>query len=120
MQDLDQILAYLVNHVDGALSAAVGGMDGLLIEQYSADERDLTAVAAEQTSLLSFSQAAYSKALEGGDLKEVIVSADEVVGYTRLLGDDLFCLVVLSASGNLGKARLYSDQVSGVIREVLL
>ena len=90
MQDLDQILAYLVNHVDGALSAAVGGMDGLIIEQYAADERDLTAVAAEQTSLLSFSQSAYAKALEGGDLKEVIVSADEVVGYTRLLGDDLF------------------------------
>lgn len=119
MQELDQILAQLLESVDGALSVAVGGMDGLLIEQYPPERRDLSVVAAEKTNILVNIRSAYGQTLSGGELREVIVTTEKLVGYTRLLGDGLFCLIIMNASGNIGKARLYSDQAVQRITEVL-
>ncbi|MEM6429202.1 MAG: hypothetical protein AAF708_08180 [Deinococcota bacterium] len=119
MQELDQILAYLVDNIDGTLAAAVGGMDGLLIEQYPPQSDDLSAVTAEQTNVLNNTSLAYSEALSGGNLHEIIVTADNLVGYTRLLGEELFCLIVMEPKGNIGKARLYSEQAAKRILQVL-
>ena len=119
MQEFDQILAYLVDNVDGAMSAAVGGMDGLLIDQYPQQGNDLSAIAAEQTNILTNTRNAYSQSLAGGGIKELIVTADHLIGYTRLLNDELFCLIVMDTSGNIGKARLYTEQASKQILEAL-
>jgi predicted regulator of Ras-like GTPase activity (Roadblock/LC7/MglB family) len=120
MQELDQLLAYLVNNVDGALSAAVGGMDGLLIEQYPQQAQGLSALAAETTNILVNTRNAYSGGLSGGALREVIVTTEKYVGYTRLLNDELFCLVIMNPVGNIGKARLYSAQAAKRILEVFV
>ncbi|HEX7022302.1 MAG TPA: hypothetical protein VF171_05545 [Trueperaceae bacterium] len=120
MQELDQILAHLVDQVDGATSAAVGGMDGLLIEQYPQHGQDLSAMAAEETNVLMHTRNAFGRTLAGGKLHEVIVTTEKMVGYTRLLSEDLFCLIVMSRSGNIGKARLYSEQAAKEILEVFV
>lgn len=118
MQELDQILAYIVDNVDGATAAAVGGMDGLLIEQYPPQGQDLSPLTAEQTNLLTHTRNAFSQAVSGGAIKEVIVTTEQLIGYTRLLDDELFCLVLLEPGGNLGKARLYSEGAAERILEV--
>ena len=41
MTALDEILAAVVNDLDGATAAAVGGVDGLIVEQYPPDGPDL-------------------------------------------------------------------------------
>lgn len=117
MNELDEILALLVDQVDGAQVAAVAGMDGLLVEQYPAQGRDLSATAAELTNLLSAARTAFAT-LQAGALEEVIVSAENAVGYVRLLPEEMFCVVVLSPDGNLGKARLYSEEAARRLREV--
>lgn len=119
MTELDEILAHLVEQVDGALAAAVAGMDGLLVEQYSQDETDLAAVAAEITNVLASGKSAMSRRLDGGELVELILGSEQRLAYVRLLENDLFCLMVLGADGNLGKARLYSERAAERLASVL-
>ncbi len=120
MQEFDQILAQLVNNVDGATSAAVGGMDGLLIEQYPPTGQDLAAIAAEQSNIINSTLSAYKQALSSGELREIIVTADNLVGYTRLLSSELFCMIVMDDSGNIGKARIYTEQAASQILDALM
>lgn len=119
MMELDEILATLVSQVDGATAAAVGGMDGLLVERYPPQGRDLTAVAAELTDLLGACRAAIGERLGGGPLREVIVITDKLTGYARVLTEELFCLVVLESGGNIGKARLYGERAARHLLAVL-
>ena len=119
MQDLDQTLATLVENIDGALVAAVGGMDGLIIEQYPQQEQDLSGITAEQTNILTTAKSIYVERLKGGNLQEFIVTAENLIAYTRLLNSELFCLIVMNPSGNIGKVRLYSEQAQTRILEAL-
>jgi predicted regulator of Ras-like GTPase activity (Roadblock/LC7/MglB family) len=120
MTELDEILSLLVEQVDGALAAAVAGMDGLLVEQFPQDDLDLAAVAAELTNVLVSSRNAMSDRLDGGELRELVLGFERRVGYVRTLGNDLFCLIVLGPDGNLGKARLYGEKAAERLRQVLV
>lgn len=119
MQDLDQTLATLVENIDGALVAAVGGMDGLIIEQYPQQEQDLSNITAEQTTILTAATNIYARELKGGNLREFIVTAENLIAYTRLLNSELFCLIIMNPSGNIGKVRLYTEQAQVRILEAL-
>lgn len=119
MTELDEILAHLIEQVDGAVAAAVAGMDGLLVEQYSLDETELSPVAAEVTNVLASGKSAMERGLDGGNLLELILTSERTTAYVRLLGSDLFCLIVLAEGGNLGKARLYSEQAAEQLGKVL-
>lgn len=118
MTELDEILGTLVDNVDGTLYAAVGGMDGLLIEQAPRTGEDLSAATAEVTNVLTYTRSAFGTTLDGGDIKELIVTAEKMVAYTRMLDDELFCIVIMNPAGNIGKARLYSEQAARQILEV--
>jgi predicted regulator of Ras-like GTPase activity (Roadblock/LC7/MglB family) len=119
MTELDEILALVVEQVDGALVAAVAGMDGLLVEQFPQGELALGSLAAELTAVLNSCRSAMAGPLEAGELRELIVGCEHRVAYARMLGGGLFCLIVLEADGNLGKARLYGAQASLKLVEVL-
>jgi predicted regulator of Ras-like GTPase activity (Roadblock/LC7/MglB family) len=120
MTELDEILSLLVEQVDGALAAAVAGMDGLLVEQFPQDNTEMAGVAAELTNVLVSGRNAISNRLEGGPLRELILGCERRVGYVRVLDDDLFCLIVLGPEGNLGKARLYGAQAAERLKQVLV
>ena len=119
MTELDEILAHLVEQVDGALAAAVSGMDGLLVEQYGHDDIDLAAAAAEITNVLAAGRNAMTRQLGDGGLQELVLGAQGRTGYVRLLGDDLFCLMLLGSEANLGKARLYTERAARKLAQVL-
>jgi predicted regulator of Ras-like GTPase activity (Roadblock/LC7/MglB family) len=119
MTELDEILAFVVEQVDGALVAAVAGMDGLLVEQFPQDEPGLGSLAAELTTVINSCSDAMSGPLEAGELRELVVGCEKRVAYARMLGSGLFCLILLEADGNLGKARLYGGQASQKLVEVL-
>lgn len=116
MQDLEEILAQLVQGVDGCLAAAVAGMDGLVIEQSPRESTELAGVVAELTNALSGLSATVSDHLGGGPLHEVIVTSDRRIAYARLLEGDLFCLLVLNRHGNIGKARLLTGEAARKIQ----
>lgn len=117
MHELDELLAYLVDNVDGALAALVGDTDGLLIEQYPRGERDLSAVTAQWTNVLH-TLSGVATTLEGGETREVMLTAEKLIGYARVLNNDLFCFIVMNPSGNIGKARLYSEKMAERILDV--
>ncbi len=119
MADLEEILARMVHQVDGCLAAAVAGMDGLVIEQQPREDSELAGVVAEIVNGLTSMRASVSDELEGGALQEVIAISDRRTAYARVIGPDLFCLLVLNRAGNLGKARLYSEEGARKILGVL-
>lgn len=119
MTELDDILVSLVEEVDGAIAAAVAGMDGLLVEQHPQDLTELAAVAAEMTFVLNSSRNLLSKRFDGGDLQELVLGSERRVAYVRLLDNGLFCLILLEQGGNLGKARLYGMNAARKLAQVL-
>lgn|SRR5690554_4571608 len=119
MTELDEILAGLTDQVDGSIAAAVGGMDGLVVEQAGGARDELMAFIAELTNVLTAGSAALEGRLDGGPLQELILSAERSVAYVRILNQDLYCVLLLEAGGNLGKARLYSGYAGKRILEAL-
>ncbi|MGQ9736068.1 MAG: hypothetical protein ACUVUP_05820 [Thermaceae bacterium] len=103
-------LAALLDRVDGGIAAAIGDMDGLLIEGFSKRRLDLEAAVAEHAALLRQTQAAYAKSLGSPRLEEFIAIGQGVVGYARLGPENLFLLLLLTPSGNLGQARLQTGR----------
>ncbi len=111
-----------MNDVDGALSAAVGGTDGLLIEQYPEGRElpmDLSMAVAELTNLIANGRLV-SRALSGGGVEELVLFSQQLVSYTRLLNSELFFLVVMTPNGNVGQARLRSERAAERVLEAFV
>ncbi|HLR46422.1 MAG TPA: roadblock/LC7 domain-containing protein, partial [Deinococcales bacterium] len=69
MGELEDIMAALAEQVDGAVAAAIGGMDGLLIEQTGSVRQDLSGFIAEVTNVLSAGGTAMADRLGSGNLE---------------------------------------------------
>lgn len=119
MQDLEEILVQLVEGVDGALAAAVAGMDGLVIEQHPRESTELAGVVAELTGALTALSTTVAERLGGGATQELAVTSERRIAYVRLLEGGLFCLLVLNRHGNLGKARLLTGEADRKIQGTL-
>ncbi|MGL4609867.1 MAG: roadblock/LC7 domain-containing protein [Trueperaceae bacterium] len=117
MNDIDELLAYLVDNVDGALSAFVGSSDGLLIEQHPKQGQDMSSVTAQWTNVLT-AMNSVATGLKAGGLEEAIMTTEKTIAYARLLSEDIFCVVLMNPSGNIGKARLYSQKLAKNLLEV--
>jgi uncharacterized protein len=115
---MEDILKRLVTEVEGATGSAVGGIDGLLIEQYTAGD-DLSNTVAEHANLLRNARFAYTETLETGELHEMMVATDRLVGYTHPIGSEYFVVLLLDPTCNLGKARLRSSDAAAALREMI-
>jgi predicted regulator of Ras-like GTPase activity (Roadblock/LC7/MglB family) len=119
MASLDDILARLVQQVDGAMLAAIGSMDGLVVEQHPHSGPDLGAVAAELTHVLRGLNRAFGEHLDNGTPRELMVTTDRALGFVRVVTPDIYLLVTMNPSGNLGKARLYAGEAAERVLELL-
>jgi predicted regulator of Ras-like GTPase activity (Roadblock/LC7/MglB family) len=117
VKDLDEILTHLVENVGGASGAFVGSSDGLLIEQYSLQGQDFSAVAAQWTNVL-VALGNVAGSLKAGVLSEAMVTAENMVAYVRLINEEMFCAIIMNPSGDIDKARMLSGQVSQSLLEV--
>ncbi len=118
--ELDTALSQMVGNIDGALGAALGGMDGLLVEQFAGNNKiNLATVIAEHANILKNARIAYSGSLAAGNIKEVLVTAENMLGYTRQINNEFFLTVVLDPKGNIGKARILSERAARQIQEML-
>lgn len=102
-------LKQLVMDVDGAWAAALGGMDGLLVDGHTEADVDLTLLVAEHAGLLRAAKQSYELTLSGGTPGEWFVRGETLSAYLLPL-QDFFLLLILDGHGNLGQARIYGQQ----------
>ncbi|UBV41703.1 roadblock/LC7 domain-containing protein [Deinococcus taeanensis] len=103
---LDQ-LTQLVKDVDGAWAAAIGGLDGLLIEGHATLDADLSLLIAEHAGLYRVTQTVYTDTLQGGQPRELYLRGERLSVYLHPIKSDYFLLLAVDGRGNLGQARLY-------------
>ena len=112
-------LRRLVEDVDGAWAAALGGLDGLLVDGHSNADVDLSLLVAEHAGLLRGARQAYDT-LSGGQAQEWFMRGQTLSTYvTPLPGQEFFLLLVLDGQGNLGQARLYGLQTARQLEDYL-
>lgn len=112
-------LTKLVNDVDGAWAAAIGGLDGLLVEGYTPTSTDLNLLVAEHAGLLRSATAVYTQTIAGGETRELYVRGDQISVYLRPINEQFFLLVALDGRSNLGQARLYAREAARNLGELL-
>jgi predicted regulator of Ras-like GTPase activity (Roadblock/LC7/MglB family) len=118
MESLEAILARLVEGVPSAELAALGSMDGLLVEQHPPFGRDLAAAAAELTNVLVGVGRAVGRHLELGDTSELVVVASGGRALVRSVTPDLYLLLLTSREGDAG-ASAALDQAVQAVRELV-
>ncbi|MEZ4606630.1 MAG: hypothetical protein R2880_00120 [Deinococcales bacterium] len=99
--EIADLLQVLVSKIDGALAAALGSMDGLIIEQYPAKGQNLASLIAEEASLLLAARKAYQRSLPKlahSHVVELMFSTEKLSCYAQLIDEDVFCLVLLRFS----------------------
>ena len=118
--ELDDILSQLIAATDGVIGVAIGGMDGLLVEQLPTDNRALiSSMVAENANLLRGLVNTYKNVLDLGTVTEIIVQSEKATGYVRPINKDFFLTIILEPKGNLGKTRLLSAETVRQLQKVL-
>jgi predicted regulator of Ras-like GTPase activity (Roadblock/LC7/MglB family) len=98
-------LKALVSVVDGAIGAAIMGMDGIAVDEYcEQEEANLQLIGIEFSSVVKEIYRA-SESTETGEVGEVIMVCDKKSVIVRKINNDYFVVLVLNGPGNLGKGR---------------
>jgi|SRR5580765_8376986 len=102
-----EALQSIVEKTEGAMGAVIMGTDGLPVEKFFSDEGsevNLDVVAAEFTSLIR-AAARSAKDLNLGEVRELVVSLENVTLLMRSLHKEYFVFLGLRPDGNIGRGR---------------
>jgi len=111
----EEHLQKLVDNVEGGKAALIMGFDGIEVDSYtrldgsSPDDKPLgsefvNTIGAEFSFIFGQIRKA-AEILEIGGIQEVMIKSETLVIIIRQLTEDHFAAMVLSGSGNFGKAR---------------
>lgn len=113
-------LREIVDSVDGGIGAVVMGVDGIPLDKYMAENKlDLGTIGIEFSHILGLARKA-GETLQIGAIDEFTVKAEQLTLVIRMLTDEYFLAVVLSANGNFGKCRFRMRVVSPEIKKELV
>ncbi|WP_038058201.1 roadblock/LC7 domain-containing protein [Thermus amyloliquefaciens] len=127
---MEELLQHLLDQVEGAFAAAIGTLDGLLVEGARRRRVDLEAAVAEHAALLRQAKAAYAGSLGTPRVQELLVGGHPVVGYAHVVRragpnpqrgtgpEELFLLLLMGPDANLGQARWQTAKAAGKLAEV--
>lgn len=98
-------LKEMVQSVGGAVSAAVIGLDGIPVEDYTVENIvNLDDFVAEASSVISAIKTA-SGTLNFGEIEEFSISLDKCTLLFRKINIDYYAVLILKPGGNAGKGR---------------
>ena len=106
--NFQEVLAQLVDTIDGCTAGLIMGFDGIAVEQYAVEgaDADLSTLGVEYcTALAEVKRTAQS--LDIGAVNEVAVQTDDALVLMRPINDEYFVVLVLTSTGNFGKGRYY-------------
>lgn len=101
------LLEEVVRSVDGALACSVMGFDGIAVENFQIDaaaDLDVQSTLIEYAAVLGQVKNA-AQLLKTGAVTEVSINSEQVLTIMRLVTDEYFLVLALSARGNYGKGR---------------
>jgi predicted regulator of Ras-like GTPase activity (Roadblock/LC7/MglB family) len=100
------ILREVVENTDGALASILMGFDGITVDSYTGDRRqvDMETIGSEYSQVLTQVRQA-AQMLDMGTAKEVAVQTEGMTTVMRLINDEYFVALAIEPSGNLGKGR---------------
>lgn len=106
--NFQDVLAQLVERVDGCVAGLIMGFDGVAVEEYQTEESpvDLQTLGVEYCTALGEVRRT-AESLSAGGVQEVAVQTDNAVVIMRPINDEYFMALVLHARGNFGKGRYY-------------
>ena len=119
MRSLEDILDRLLAQADGAVAAALGGMDGLLVEQRPAAGPDLTTVVAELTGALADIRRAVTEALEGGPVTAVDVRGEHVRALVQHVSSEHYLVLAVHPAADAVLAERALGEATTAVRELL-
>jgi predicted regulator of Ras-like GTPase activity (Roadblock/LC7/MglB family) len=99
-------LQKMIDGCPGVLGIALMGSDGIPVSEIEAEPgSDVVSGAGVEFGRILDEVRKSSDALGGGRLEEVVITLNRFTLIFRGVDDELFLIVALAASGNLGKAR---------------
>lgn len=102
---LKEILAGILDNVDGAIAAFIMAGDGIPIEQYIVESAfEVQSLAVEYTAVIKEVRRAVD-ILKIGELEEVAISTGDLSVLIRTVGEDLLAVLILTKNGNNGMGR---------------
>lgn len=119
-QKMQEVLGDLAAEATGLFAAAVVGMDGLPIAEYSKKSVNTEAFSAQMTLLIKLVDTT-TKKVNAGKVEDYLLTTDKAYLLIRFLGDSEYYLGIGAAknASNLGKLRLYSRIYSERLSAVL-
>lgn len=113
-------LKSLTENVGGGLAAIIMGYDGIPIDEYLIDSSkfDLQLLSVEYANLLRDIRNTVDL-LENGDMEEVLIATDRLKVLVRVINDQFFLVLVITADGNYGKGRYLLSRESLKLKDDL-
>jgi predicted regulator of Ras-like GTPase activity (Roadblock/LC7/MglB family) len=100
-----ETLKEIADRFDNIYCVLLMGMDGLPVEKVIRDDSlNVEALTAEFTTVIKVTNAS-SAEIDAGQVDEVLILSNKIVLLTKNITSDYFLLLVLTADGNLGRAR---------------
>ncbi len=108
-QEIQEILTNLGKETADIFTAAVIGMDGFPLADYSKSSIDAEVFSAQMTLLIKLVDTSTQK-LQSGEVEDYLLTTDKAYLLLRFLGDSDYYLGIgaIRSASNLGKLRLYS------------
>lgn len=96
----------VVDNVSGGIGGLIMGLDGIALEHYLSDNKqlDVETVGMEFSYILTQVRKA-GELLEIGGVNELVIKAEGLTLLIRMLSDEYFLAVFLGANANFGKTR---------------
>ena len=115
-----EILTEATRNVEGIVAAGLVGVDGIGVESVSAngDEFDVEATEVELAGLVGNVNRA-ALALSAGNIKDVILEAENHSYLISLVDKNYFLVLTLGPGANLGRARFEVKRVTQRLRDNL-
>ena len=99
-----QMLAAILDRVEGAMAISLIGLDGIAIESVNPKGVAIDSMGAELGGFVK-SIRIVSSDLDSGDVQQLTVVTDRYAIFLSAVTHEYFVLLVIAANGNYGRAR---------------
>ncbi len=104
--DYKEVLKTIADSVEGSIGIGLIGLDGMIVDQYSAEpDFDVAMVGVEYSSVIKNASKA-SQDFGLGPTTEILITTEQATMIMMMVGKSYFAVLAIGEDGNLGRGRL--------------